>query len=91
MSRIELSIADITFIMNEIEKNSKKIEQAQNDIKRSTMVIGNKWKDQQYDIFKQQMVQNFKALDQVVKALDIEHERLKNYRDNLKKATDKFK
>lgn len=91
MTKIDLSITDITFIMNEIEKNSKKIDQAKIQIKNSTQMIGNKWKDQQYEIFKQQMVQNFKALDQVVKALDIENERLKNYRDNLRKATDKFK
>ena len=91
MTKIDLSIADITFIMSEIEKNSKKIDQAKDQIKNSTQMIGNKWKDQQYEIFKQQMVQNFKTLDQVVKDLEIEYERLKNYRNNLKKATDKFK
>jgi len=96
MKTVNLSPNDLANIIRELEKNIKILEDSMRTLKNSTISIGNKWKDDQYDVFKQNMLVQFKKIKEVSQALEAEKELTKNYKRNIEIAIqghnkDKFK
>ena len=91
MNKVNLSATELQFIINEIDKNTRKLEDSMKQIKSSTQSVGTKWQDEQYDVFKQKMMNYFKQLNGIVKSLDSERDLLKQFKTDLSRATNSFR
>ena len=96
MKTVNLSPNDLANIIRELEKNIKILEDSMRTLKNSTTSIGNKWKDDQYEVFKKNMQVQFKKIKEVAQALEAEKELTKKYKKNIEIAIrghnkDKFK
>jgi len=91
MNKVNLTVSELQFIINEIDKNTRKLEDSMKQIKSSTQSVGAKWQDEQYDVFKQKMQNYFKQLNDIVKSLDSERDLLKQFKTDLGRATNSFR
>lgn len=88
--RLNLTPQDLNFIINTIERMKNSIMESANVLQRDTASIKNKWNDDQFDMFQNQIVFHHKSLKNIVDALDKEKQRIQEYQRATSDAANKF-
>ncbi len=88
--RLNLTPQDLNFIISTIERMKSSIMDSANVLQRDTTAIKNKWNDDQFDIFQNQIIFHHKSLKNITDALDKEKQRIQEYQRATSDAANKF-
>ena len=90
MARLNLTPADLTYIIDSMDRMKRALEDAANLLKTDTSHIQSKWDDDQFDQFKETMVMFHGSLNNMAQQLENEKNRIKQYQSDTKQSTDRF-
>lgn len=88
--KLNLTPQDLNFIINTIDRMKNSIMDSANVLQRDTAAIKNKWDDDQFEIFQNQIIFHHKSLKNIVDALDKEKQRIQEYQRATSDAANKF-